>query len=144
MFDVRYDQERDLVLGSFAGIMDLASLQEYTREAAQVAKGHDCHRFLNDLRAAELDLSTLALHDLPETLHGWGLDIPTLRRALIVSRDLEAYCFFETLSVNRGDILAVFVDEEEALEWLDNPSPYHPPAASRLPWLRAQCRVLGK
>jgi hypothetical protein len=40
------------------------------------------------------------------------------KRAILVSKDMEDYAFFETTSVNRGHRVKIFQDPDEAIDWL--------------------------
>ncbi|MHC4624374.1 MAG: hypothetical protein ACYS4W_10795 [Planctomycetota bacterium] len=97
--------------------MDSKSVKEYAKEIIGTASKHNCKRFLNDMREAQLDLSTIEIYEIPGFLDAAGLD-RTSKRALVVSRQPEDYRFFENVSINRGYNVKVFEDMDEAMNWL--------------------------
>lgn len=93
------------------------------RSAAQeIILKHDCYRLIIDCRAAELQTSTLSLLSSPDEIKEIlsTMEIPAfrLKRAFVVSRDLDDYSFIETVSVNRGLQVRIFQDMDEAVIWL--------------------------
>jgi hypothetical protein len=114
---VHYDPKKDLGIGNMTEKIDTKVLDAFAVEVLNLISKHDCKRFLNDLRNAKLDLSTIDLYRLPEMLNSVGIP-RTLKRAIIVSTDLKDYAFFETTSVNRGHRVKIFMDPDEAIDWL--------------------------
>ena len=124
MFEVSYDKKRDCLVGSFTGTLDLKTIAQFAKAIAAAAQTHDCKRFLNDMRKAKVDFSTVELYRMPGVLDASGLD-PSWRRAIIASKQLKDYRFFETVAQNQGYSVRVFTDPDEALTWLkaDTPDP---------------------
>ena len=129
-YKVVYDPDEDCVFGSITGDVDLEMVQRYAREIIKQLSAHNCLRFLNDMREASLQMSTVDLYDLPAWIEEAGVD-PSCRRALLVSRDFNDYEFYETVSRNHGHIVAVFTDASKtgifhdtakACEWLGPPT----------------------
>jgi len=114
---VHYDEECDCLIGSFVGTLDQETLKEYAKEVAKTASKHDFRHFLNDLREAEVDFSSIEIINIPGIFHAAGLDI-SRRRAIIVPNNLEDYRFFETVANNRGFNVKLFTDLNEAMNWL--------------------------
>lgn len=99
-------------------------LAEQIRSAAQeIILKHNCIRLIIDCRAAQLQTSTLSLLASPDEIKEIlsAMEIPSfrLKRAFVVSRDIDDYSFIETVSVNRGLQVRVFQDMKEAVSWLD-------------------------
>ena len=122
-FKVEYDESSDCVIGVFAGRLDTESMSEYAKEIARVSAKHNCRRFLNDLREAEIGLSTLDIHGLPKILQeftqGAAFD-RSWRRAILApkGKDVRDYDFFETVAGNQGHTVKVFADLDKAMDWL--------------------------
>jgi hypothetical protein len=72
---------------------------------------------LNDLRGVERHLSLLDIYNLPKMSGEFGFP-PRTKRAFVFSEDAKDYQFFETVSVNRGQLVKIFEDIDEALAWL--------------------------
>jgi hypothetical protein len=83
-FKVHYDKKSNCVTGTYRGTLDLGSMKEYAREIIKVASKHNCTSFLNDLRKAEVNLSTFDLYFIPETLHKMGFK-RWWKRAIVAS-----------------------------------------------------------
>jgi hypothetical protein len=125
-FNIYYDSERDCVCASIEGDFDMEQAKELAQEAVKQINAHNCGRLINDLRKANLKLSTIEIYDLPTYLLEAGLD-RLCKRALIVSKDFDDYKFFENVSSNQGHLVEVFADSnessgsqivEKAQEWL--------------------------
>jgi hypothetical protein len=116
-FSVHYDSKTEIALCSITGKIDSKVIDPFIREVLNLLSKHDCKRFLIDLRSAKLGISTIAIYQIPEMLNAVG--IPRLgKRAVIVSTDLEDYAFLETVSVTRGYKVKIFIDPDEAKDWL--------------------------
>lgn len=114
---VHYDEECDCLIGNFAGTLDQETLKEYSIEVAKTASKQDFRYFLNDLREADVDFSSIDIINIPGIFHASGLDI-SWRRAIVVSNNLNNYRFFETAANTRGFNVKVFTDLNEAMNWL--------------------------
>jgi hypothetical protein len=118
-FSVHYDQERGWVVGKFTGNLDPRALKAYAQEAVRIAAQYNCKHFLNDLREAEINFSTLELYNTPGLLSDIGIG-PSWRIAVVVSHGLQDYAFFESVAVNRGFAVKVFFNSKEAMSWLES------------------------
>ena len=118
-FSVHYDEECDCLVGSFEGILNQETLKEYSIEVAKTASKHDFRYFLNDLRKADVDFSSIEIINIPGIFHAAGLDI-SLRRAIVLSTRLNNYRLFETVANTRGFNVKVFTDLNKAMKWLKN------------------------
>ncbi len=116
-YTVSYDPESECVLGSIEGEITPDVILAYVQELARVTRSSRCDRVLHDYRKAVLRLSTLLIHKIPQLYQTAGLSF-LCRRALLVSRDLEDYQFYETTATNQGQIIQVFTEIEEARAWL--------------------------
>jgi hypothetical protein len=119
-FKVHYDNRSKCVIGTYRGTLDMKSLEGYAYEIMKVASNHDCTSFLNDLRKAEVNLSTFDLYYIPETLHKMGFK-RWWKRAIVASEQLDDYYFFELTAQNRGCYVKIFEDMVEAMKWVKYP-----------------------
>ncbi|HEY47168.1 MAG TPA: hypothetical protein G4O14_10335 [Anaerolineae bacterium] len=74
-FSVHYDEERDCLVGSFAGTMNKETLKEYSIKVAKTTSKHDFSYFLNDLREADVDFTSIEIMNIPGIFNAAGLDI---------------------------------------------------------------------
>jgi hypothetical protein len=116
-FCVHFDDEHDCFIGSFIGRLDSSTVGPYTEQLRSEASKHECRRFLNDMRRAEIDFTTFELYGLPGILGAAGFD-RSWRRAIVAHEQFEDYYFYETVAVNRGYQVKVFADFDEAMTWL--------------------------
>ncbi len=115
--EVSYDAESDFIRIKVTGDLDMEVLAQVAREVAQLASGHDCERVLSDFRDAELKMTQATIYRMPQFATEAGAE-RRVRRALVVSRDLKQYGFFETVSKNQAHNVRTFSDIEEARKWL--------------------------
>ena len=115
-FEVHYDSESDIVCASASGDMDAKQIEIFAVEVRRVSTEHKCRRLLNDLRQITSKLSVADIYEIPDMLLKKGA--PRIKRAMVVSGDLEQFRFFETVSQNRGQRVKIFRDIEEAKQWL--------------------------
>ena len=116
-FNVSYDQANKWLICSFTGTLDSKSAQVFAEAVADTASKHDCKCLLNDLRQAELDMSTVEIYHIPGMLDTTGIDL-SWKRAIVAAGDLKDYRFFETVARNRGYRVRVFTDQDQAMYWL--------------------------
>lgn len=119
---VEYDPQTDIIYIRANGDLTLEIVREYTNTAALLAKETGCFRFLSDLHETVLALSMLDVYGIPEMVKEIGLasDVPEhkIRRAVVLPRIGELSLFFETVSKNRVQNVALFDDVESARKWL--------------------------
>jgi hypothetical protein len=116
-FNVSYDSESDCLIASIEGEIDFELLEELAAEVVRLSTAHNCRRILNDLSKAVMKLSTLNIYDIPKLLKDAGLRQDCLR-AIVVAKDFDDYAFFMTVSKNRGQLVELFRDIDEAKRWL--------------------------
>jgi hypothetical protein len=130
-YNVYYDSEHDCIFASMEGEINIEQVKDFAQEIAKLTSEHNCRRLINDLRKANVKLSTMEIYELPTYLSNAGLD-PLCKRALIVSQDFDDYLFFENVSRNQGHLVEAFTDSEKfsifrnletAKEWLGLDSP---------------------
>ncbi len=119
---VTYNQEDGFIRMELQGKVDKALVKELASQTARIARKYECYLVLNDAREATSALSTLEIFDLPriivEILTETGLEVQKFKRALVVSKAIDDFTFFETVSQNRGQKVTLFRDFDEARSWL--------------------------
>ncbi len=97
------------------GHADARVSEEIVAAVFREIAAHSCSRLLIDVRGVEGRLGVLETFNLVSTY-------PSMQgvRAAIVDRPENSswYGFYETVSVNRGYDNRVFIDSDQAIEWL--------------------------
>ncbi len=92
--------------------------QEFAGEAIAVAKKNDLLRYLVDVRAVPNIANTVDQYTLPyEDVAPLGLSRSS-RIAVLVEENDTSHNFIETVFRNAGYNCQLFVDEDEARNWL--------------------------
>jgi hypothetical protein len=121
-YAISYNAEAGVIEAQVKGDLFLSEARDLISEAMEVAKEQNCYLILCDLQAANVKLSTLEIHQLPNVVSeksaSLGFHAHKLKRALVATRDVRDYDFFETVTVNRGQNARVFRNVDEARKWL--------------------------
>ncbi len=116
-YSVSYDPATECLMCRISGDVDPSLEDAFTDETLSLWREHGYKRLLNDLREANLKLSTPYLYFLPKRLEVAGFN-RLVKRALVVSRaEIDVTCF-EEASYIRGHQVKIFRDPEEAKQWL--------------------------
>lgn len=117
-----HDSELDIIQVQYQGELTITAAKELIAQTAAVASEKSCRLVLLDMRQAVVKVSITNLFELPGFMSGvsanQNLNTHLLKRAVIAIRDLPAYHFFETVTLNRGQNVRVFTDPSQAYEWL--------------------------
>jgi hypothetical protein len=114
---VTYDEVHDCLVGKYVGRFEPGDVREYGNEIIKLARIHNCKRFLNDMREAEIKLSITDLYYasaeaiMSEFDRDW-------KRAIVVKEKTKEMEFYEITASNKGLTLKVFDSYEKALAWL--------------------------
>lgn len=121
-YTVEYLLEDQIILTQFKGKVDLMQMHEGGVEILHMAQRENCLRTLTDFREAELTVSVLQIFNLPgelqEIAKAANLNIYSFKRAIVSATDPTGLDFYETVSRNRGHYTRLFLDFEEAKQWL--------------------------
>jgi hypothetical protein len=122
-YTIHYNPEMHIIETTVKGIVNQDELKKIFSSGVQLAKEKDCFRFLNDFRAANIQMSTMDLYKLPDILSeistSLGIQANRFWRALVVSPSYARDAIFaEDVTVNRGQHARFFHNLEEAREWL--------------------------
>ena len=119
---IRYDSESHVLEVRLHGSHTLDSAKALLIETADAIRQHECHSILADVREVTLDMSTLELHEAPRLIHealsARGISAFALRRTVVVAERTPDIEFLQNSVVNRGHKMKVFVDIDEARQWL--------------------------
>lgn len=117
-FTVTYDPETDSVRTRISGSLDKALIAEFFGEVVRVATEHRCTRILSDLRQARVAASAPDIYSEVDSAEHQSVP-RDLRRAIVISRDMRDYRFWETVCRHRGHPgVKLFTDYDEAARWV--------------------------
>jgi hypothetical protein len=120
-YEITYDADNECVMSRMTGQLDEQTIRAFIAEMALFLNQHHCTRILNDLRAINdlsSTLTTYKIYTMPQYISQAGYP-PETKRAIVFNEvEDENLAFFETVSRNQGQRVAVFTDFGEALEWL--------------------------
>lgn len=112
-----YDADQDVIVIEFNGAVNREVIFQYVETVLSFKSEFAGIRILMDLRQAIFDFSTVELYYLPEILSDRGLK-KSYRTALLVAGHFEDFHFYETVAINRGFQVKIFMDYIQAVEWL--------------------------
>ena len=117
-----YNSESHSIETKYQGIITFNEIRETFSEAIQIAQDVNCFLTLGDYRNANVNLSTLEIHRLPKVISDIlapsGIAPHKLKRAFVVAKNLDDFHFFETVTLNNGQLAKIFQDIDEAKRWL--------------------------
>lgn len=116
---VTFHLDNDILIMTLTGNWSLPDAVPTRAESAQLQRKHNIRSILVDVRKARIELSTLELFDFCASFQSTFL--PGTRHAVLYSHedhDLSDITFAENVSRNRGVIMKMFTDHNDALEWL--------------------------
>lgn len=116
------DVERSIVTIEFQGALSATDLANGFAEGLALVQTNHWIRVLSDCRAAKLELSTLEIYALPDSLTKLIPDLDAwinqYRHAIVASTNIDDFRFMETILKNRSHTAAVFTEIEAAQDWL--------------------------
>jgi hypothetical protein len=115
--ELLYDSDDDCVILRVKGRVTIALIRELAPQVAALFDKNKCRRLLNDMSAANIDISVADMYGSPEVMDESGVMRGT-RRALVVPPDFNDERFLENVSRNRGHNLMIFKSVDEAKVWL--------------------------
>ena len=123
-YTITLDHERRLVHVTAQGEFEIKTGDELIIKSMNIAAEHQ-YNILCNVRASRAKADLGDWFFLPRRLGVYkDLKSRNTRTAILVSpgRQENVYRYFETVAVNVGLRIKVFLDETKALEWLDEPS----------------------
>lgn len=114
---VEYNQVHDCLVGKFIGTLEPKHVGSYLQEVLRLARVHDCKRFLNDMREAEIKFSISELYYASAEV-AVGEFNRSWKRAMLVKEKNKEIEFLEITTKNKGFDFKIFEDFDEAIAWL--------------------------
>ena len=112
-----YDKELDCLWGRYKGVLDKLSVIEISIELKKQATIHNCNRVISDFQNVYLNLSNKAMMDVINMVSQIGIGLEW-KRAIVVSKNIADYSFYDNLAIKKGHSVKVFTDEKEAMKWM--------------------------
>jgi len=121
-YRIDFDAKSHVIHSTVEGDVTFDEAVDFITELILKARESKCLLFLTDFRGAIPKLSTTELYKLPEIIRDLMLSLKfepgQVKRAMIVAQDTEEYRFFSAAIFQSGQMHKVFLDVEEAREWL--------------------------
>lgn len=117
-FRIHYNHEKGCFIGRITGHWDVNKLMRYLQALIRASSKNSSSLYLHDLRKAEIDIPAFEIYNLPKAITTILPDNRKWRGAIVVSKNTEQYRFFETVAVNHGYNVKIFLDFDEAMNWL--------------------------
>jgi hypothetical protein len=117
-YKVTYDAERDCIVTRIDGKLDMPVAKEFLAELARVISTSGSERVLVDLRGAELTLSIGDLYFAARLPSEAGILDPVKSVVLVPEKDWPKYRFLEKAARDRGQMVRMLIDPDEASGWL--------------------------
>lgn len=118
-YTFEHDKDRGVCIVSISGEhrrpSDAKVLQDF---ACDFGARYGCGRFLFDMREATIIGGTVDTYRTGAQPDTDGVPRGQSKTAIVYSGDMAEHKFLETVVSNRGYVLRVFDDFDEALEWL--------------------------
>jgi hypothetical protein len=116
-YEISYDSESGILSTRVTGQVDMTLVKAMSNDMRAETVKHGCTRFLNDYRSAMISLRILDIYQLPKLAELLGTD-PAARHAIVVKGETDSIRFFVTVARNRGQLVRVFTDMDQARAWL--------------------------
>jgi len=124
-FTYSYIQQDQYLLFVHEGELNDVSVIDFLEKGIDTVVAQHCYKMINDYRKVELHLSASKLIDVQrfvsEGFLARGIDPRTICRALVITEygDTQGYYkIFETINLNHGLKVKLFVDMDEAIQWI--------------------------
>ena len=119
-WDVRYLDDKKIVYIASKGSSTYQDYVEQTRKALQLCKEHNTHLLLGDYSTEKSKAAIFEVFYLPALYDKLGADKRNKFAVIVPASEDEKgiYQFYETICINRGRIVKLFRDKNDALEWL--------------------------
>jgi hypothetical protein len=121
VWHILYFEEQHTIVIKTGGDIAYQELPQQFSEAVRLAREKETDRYLFDDTELHINVSTVDIYELPKMILAAGIS-RTSRIAVVVSPEenrLDNYRFLETVCVNQGLHVKVFLSHDEAYQWLN-------------------------
>lgn len=124
-FTYTYFKQDQYLIFVHAGELNDVSVNDFLEKGICTVVDHHVYKMINDYRNVELHLSASKLIDVQrlvsEGFLAKGVDPRKISRALVITEDGDTqgyYNIFETINLNHGLRVKLFVDMDQAVQWI--------------------------
>ena len=119
---IEYDEDLKIVTVTYSGEFTHEKTKEIIGQRIAFGKEKNTNCFLLDMKNLLMGKGSLFdVLEVPEQIYK-GQEMPHSSRTAIIKPDdpkvLEGLEFFKTVCINRGWVIKLFDEREEAIEWL--------------------------
>lgn len=123
-WSVYYLEQDGLVFAKTTGLINWDKNKRLSEDALSMGRKYGSSRFLIDHRDGTLNLSILEIDGIPRMFKEMGL-CPSDKMAILYNADSphsSEFVFFQNVSLLSSLQVKVFIDKEQALDWLKSES----------------------
>ena len=120
-YTIGYEESR-FILIDVTGTLKASDVHQMIIDTAKMVKSTNCYHVLSDYQKAEIVGSTTEIFKMTNTfieeMKREGIEYYKVKRAIIVSKNIEDFKFYETASRNKGQLIGIFENRNKGIEWL--------------------------
>jgi hypothetical protein len=117
-----YDNVDGIITTVFTDAVDVNDIISMMKDVTKLAVENKCYLWLNDFTKANVEVNIMGLFKLATSLKNientLGDNLFQVKRAVIRNPEMKENKFMETVAANRGQILKVFDNTDDAKKWL--------------------------
>jgi len=119
-FEIKFLGEKGIVSIENRGELTYDELIEQTKEAINLGHENNSRLFLTDFSHVKVQTSMMEVFQFPEIYEQLGMNQMSKIAVLVSETELktEELKFYETICLNRGWQIKIFLQKEPAIEWL--------------------------
>ena len=119
-YEIKFLKETGIVSIENKGELTFDELIEQSKEAINLGRENYSHLFLTDFSNVKVHASTMEVLQFPEIYEQLGMNKMSKIAVLVSGIELntEDLKFYETICLNRGWQIKIFLEKEPAIEWL--------------------------
>lgn len=126
---IRYEENGDYLIISGEGQITTNIIRIHAHQVMHELNRHNCHRILEDYRRVNLDMNAFQIMMIREFQEDFIMmtqkaPVP-IKRALLtndVTVSIKDLLFFKPEQENNGQIVQIFTNYNQAIEWLTGES----------------------
>jgi hypothetical protein len=119
-YEIRFLEEKGIISIENSGELTYDELIEQTKRAINLGLENNSHLFLTDFSNVAVHASTMEVFQFPEIYEQLGMAKMSKIAVLVSGMELntEELKFYETICLNRGWQVKIYLEKEPAIEWL--------------------------
>ncbi len=120
-YKINYIEKSGIVIIENKGELTYDELVNQSKEAIILAKDKNSQLFLSDFSNVKVQANTFKLLKFPEIYEQYGMNRNSKIAVVVTNVELKTdeLRFYETICINRGWQIKIFLKREHAFEWLE-------------------------